>query len=531
MSSTTPYLALTLYDSSTDQAVSFATFRAVWGGPATSSNFYKIDTGLFDLDARIDILESYRGAIPVSSNYISANYYEASGITAITAYTSGMTIILAVDTTSSGTVTLNINALGTKSVTKVDSSGAIINLTGSDLVKGRKYLFVYNGTQWVWVSANSADQIQIVGTAGNFVKIGSTNNLEDSSSNASTFAVAAKGVTNGDSHDHVGGDGAAIVEGALSFTDITTNNSSSTKHGLLPKLSNVSTEYLNGVGAWVAVSGTKFATDGRLTLTTGVPVTTTDVTGATTVYYTPFTGNQIGLYASSVWTSVTFTELSLALGTVTSGLPYDIFIYNNAGTATMEKLAWTSGTARATALTTQDGVLVKSGDATRRYMGTIYTTSTTATEDSLTNRYVWNLYNRLPRTFYFTDTTNSWSYTTTAWRQWNNTSANQVNFVVGWSLEPVNASFVAVSYCTGIVNYTFGGIGLDRSTTASDAKINGLMFGPADTSVAGTAVYQDYPGVGKHYLAAMEYGRTAATFVGDDGNANLKTGMTGNIIG
>ena len=180
MSSTTPYLGLILYDSTTDQAVSFATFRAVWGGPATSSNFYKIDTGLFNLDARVDILESYRGAIPVSSNYISANYYEATGITAITAYTSGMTIILAVDTTSNGTVTLNINALGTKSVTKVDSTGAIINLTGSDLVKGRKYLFVYNGTQWVWVSANSADQIQIVGTAGNLIKIGSTNNLQDS---------------------------------------------------------------------------------------------------------------------------------------------------------------------------------------------------------------------------------------------------------------------------------------------------------------------------------------------------------------
>jgi len=35
---------------------------------------------------------------------------------------------------------------------------------------------------------------------------------------ASAFAVAAKGVTNGDSHDHSGGDGAAIVAGATSFS-------------------------------------------------------------------------------------------------------------------------------------------------------------------------------------------------------------------------------------------------------------------------------------------------------------------------
>lgn len=185
MSSTTPYLGLTLYDSTTDQAVAFATFRAVWGGPATSSNFYKIDTGLFDLDARIDILESYRGAIPVPAVYISANYYEATGITAITAYTSGMAIVLSLDTTSDGTVTLNINALGTKSVMKIDSTGAAINLTGSDLVKNRRALFVYDGTRWLWVSANSADQIQIVGTAGNLIKIGSTNNLEDSSVSSS----------------------------------------------------------------------------------------------------------------------------------------------------------------------------------------------------------------------------------------------------------------------------------------------------------------------------------------------------------
>jgi len=51
----------------------------------------------------------------------------------------------------------------------------------------------------------------------------------------STYASIAKGVTNGDSHDHVGGDGAAITESALSLSDITTNNASTTKHGFCPK--------------------------------------------------------------------------------------------------------------------------------------------------------------------------------------------------------------------------------------------------------------------------------------------------------
>lgn len=269
MSSTTPNLGLVLYDSTTDQSVSFATFRAVWGGPAPTSNFYKIDTAWGGLDSRIDILEAYRGAIPVSALYVSANYYEANSISAITAYTTGMTIIVNLDTTSSGTVTLNINALGTKSLMKVDSTGTAINLTGSDLVKGRQYLFIYDGSRWLWVSANSADQIQIVGTSGNFIKIGSTNNLEDSGYTYSTFAVAAKGVTNGDTHDHVGGDGNPITNlteniqfsGDISPSQITSNQDNYSPTGL----STASTLRINSDAAR-DITGLAGGADGRIIL-------------------------------------------------------------------------------------------------------------------------------------------------------------------------------------------------------------------------------------------------------------------------
>ena len=198
MSSTTPNLALTLYDSTTDQAVPFATFRAVWGGPATTSNFYKIDTGYGTLSTQIANLQLTKGAIRVSASYVSANYYEATGISSITAYTTNMTIALSVDTTSNGTVTLNINSLGTKSVMKVNSSGVATNLTGTDLTKGRLYLFMYDGTRWLWVSANTADQINIVGTVGNVVTVSSDNTLSGSVTPAAlvgdaTHAATSKG--------------------------------------------------------------------------------------------------------------------------------------------------------------------------------------------------------------------------------------------------------------------------------------------------------------------------------------------------
>ena len=177
MTTSTPNLSLVLYDSSGDQSATFATWRAVIDGPASSSNFYKIDTAYGVQAAQITSLQGTRGAIPVASVFQSANFYSVTGITAITAYTTGMTIILSVDVDSSDTVTLNINSLGIKSVMKTDSSGTPINLTGSDLNTGRYYLFIYDGTRWMWVSSNSADQINIVGTSGNLVTVNSDNTL------------------------------------------------------------------------------------------------------------------------------------------------------------------------------------------------------------------------------------------------------------------------------------------------------------------------------------------------------------------
>ncbi len=45
------------------------------------------------------------------------------------------------------------------------------------------------------------------------------------------------------------------TDATLTFTDITTNDSSSAKHGFLKKLSNNAAQFLNGVGEWVVPSG------------------------------------------------------------------------------------------------------------------------------------------------------------------------------------------------------------------------------------------------------------------------------------
>ena len=131
--------------------------------------------------------------------------------------------------------------------------------------------------------------------------------------------------------------------------------------------------------------------NGRLTLTSGTPVTTSDVTAATTLYFTPYKGDQVALYTDSTWTLYTLTERSIAIP-ATTDTNYDVFLYDNSGTLTLELVAWSDGTTRATALATQNGVYVKSGSADRRYLGTIRTTGVSGQcEDSETKRFVWKI--------------------------------------------------------------------------------------------------------------------------------------------
>jgi pectate lyase-like protein len=276
---------------------------------------------------------------------------------------------------------------------------------------------------------------------------------------------------------------------------------------------------------------------GRLTLTSGTPVTTADVTGATSVYFTPYTGNGIGLYdGSSLWTLLTFTEATLALGTLTSGLPYDVFAYNNSGTIALEALAWSSGTTRATALTLQDGILVKTGATTRRYLGTFYTTSTTQTEDSFAKRFLWNYYNRVARPMRVVDATNTWQWTTNSYQQANAAATNQLDFVVGVAEVEVEATVIGFAANATVPQRVEVSIGVDSASTAASGVIGQF----ASLAIAGepqivTASLKAYSAIGRHFWAWLERDSTATgttTWLGDNGdNTLVQAGIHGSLMG
>lgn len=259
---------------------------------------------------------------------------------------------------------------------------------------------------------------------------------------------------------------------------------------------------------------------GRLTLTTGTPVTTSDVTAAGTLYFTPYNGGQIALYTSSVWTIYTFTERSLSLSGLTTTQPYDIFAYDSSGTVTLEAVAWSSATARATALTTQNGVYVKSGATDRRYLGTVRMQATGQCEDSVTRRFVWNNQNRVVRDLWVYDTTNSWSDTTASWHSLNSSTANRVEFVIGLSEEPVY--LVHQMLVTGGIAYL--GICLDN-TNASDGRLK--TYG-STSALTVQSIYNQPIAIGYHYLQLTVYGGTSVTLYGDNNDpTRLQTGGLG----
>lgn len=274
--------------------------------------------------------------------------------------------------------------------------------------------------------------------------------------------------------------------------------------------------------------------NGRLTLTSGVPVTTTDVTAAATLYWALYKGNRITLYDGADWVEFALTQQSIAVPATTNTM-YDVFMDYNSGTPQLALTAWTNDTTRATALTTQDGVYVKTGALTQRYLGSFRTTGSSGqTEDSLAKRYVWNYYNRVLRPMKVTDPANSWPWSTASFHQANANAANQLDFVVGIAEDMIHVHATGqASTSTATSRITFTGIGIN-STSVNSASVMNLATSTNVTSFPSFAIYEGVPVVGRTYMPWLEYGGGAdvQTWLGDDNNpSRTQTGILGSLFG
>ncbi len=256
----------------------------------------------------------------------------------------------------------------------------------------------------------------------------------------------------------------------------------------------------------------------------------------TTLYFTPHRGNVVDLYDGvSAWANFTSAEISIALGTLTSGKNYDVFVFNSSGLV-LELVAWTDDVTRATALVRQDGIFVKTGTTTKRYVGTIRTDSTTTTIDdgggiiSQTGgkRFVANAYNTVKAGVRVIDKTGSWTYSTNTWRQANGNAGNQVEWVSPLGLDTIHATLsVATSQSSSSTEASVS-FGLDQ-TTDGLIELSAVATSVAQAVVSISTSIARPVTAGYHKLCWLEKGDGTATstFVGAD--ADRRSALAGTV--
>jgi hypothetical protein len=262
---------------------------------------------------------------------------------------------------------------------------------------------------------------------------------------------------------------------------------------------------------------------GRLTVTSGQPVGSGELPD---FYYTPYTGNKISIYNGTRWMHYTFTERTFVVNW-SGTTPRDVFIYDNAGTLTLEVVAWSTATARATAITLLDGSYVKDGDNTRLYLGTVILNGIDWIQEDQFYMGVWNNYNRVERRIGVQDVTNSWTTTATTFESLNTNNNNRVIFVRGLNLEPVHLTHTM--FATSAGDYAYPGIALDATNTT-----NALIRAAVTATTGGTSaasIYNALPGIGYHYLQLTQRTLlgTTVTLYGDNGQTFFQTGGEGHL--
>lgn len=211
--------------------------------------------------------------------------------------------------------------------------------------------------------------------------------------------------------------------------------------------------------------------NGRLTLASGTPITESDNTGST-LYFTPYRGNEIGLNVNGAWEVFEFSELTLSLNGLTNQLPYDVFIEATRNGLQLSVAAWGSVSARLTPLAYYEGILVSSANFGLRYLGTLVKNPSGVCEDSQKARLLWNEYNRVPRALLAQmSATGPGTAYTGVWAPYNAADCPTVDVLIpsadaDFTLEGVGLSSI-VSAADASSGYAYAvGIGQDIVMTA-----------------------------------------------------------------
>jgi len=266
-------------------------------------------------------------------------------------------------------------------------------------------------------------------------------------------------------------------------------------------------------------AGAGLPCDGRLTLTSGTPITSSDVTAAVEIFFTPFKGNRIALYIDSEWRVSAFPETSLSLSGLGANTNFDMFMFKDGSTLKLAAKAWTNNTTPAVATAYKDGVLmnnaaftpdkISSGIAgelaqySARYLGSFRTTGTAGQcEHSYTKRFVYNYYNQVFTTVLTSNSTANWSYTGAVdVREYNNgTGQTRGEFILGVIQPGVMLFATPFFIVTSGTPTIYSGLTLDTSTFQTIQATNASIYPVRINNSNLISVAAGY-----HYLTQSEY--------------------------
>lgn len=304
-----------------------------------------------------------------------------------------------------------------------------------------------------------------------------------------------------------------------------------------------------------SVSPTSIPPSGRLTLTSGAPVMGSSVSGATTIYYTPSTGNQIPLYNGTI-VPTTFAELSQTTtdttkspAAVAADKNYDLFVWNDGGTIRLSRGPdWSAGavagsnaygsSARGTGAGSTELIWVNglalnknaitNGPAAQRgtYVGSVRSNASSTIDYILggaasgglgAKLNVWNAYNQEEVNVLIINTVAGYSLSgATAWRVAGASAGMTAYFLQGLAGKTVEVDYSDLVTPAAVAG-AFAQLGVYRNAGSGTPPVRTFYQTPA---VYANLSYQTTPPspwvapLGANYVAAAEApdGTNAASF-------------------
>lgn len=224
---------------------------------------------------------------------------------------------------------------------------------------------------------------------------------------------------------------------------------------------------------------------------------TNELSSLTSIHVLPADGDMIALYYNNAWSVYPFANTALAVSGLSVGV-YDVFSYWTGTQVAFEPTAWGTfafGTDhRITPLTRRNGILVKTGDPSRRYIGS-FEWSGTATFDTNQQRWIDNYYNKLDKIFYGADTVTH-NYPTTTWRR----SPNFGDVYLLCGVPSILNIELGASITNGYVNICWNG-----SASAWGTNLYTLY-----SATQHDHLHRSF--VGLNYFYTTEYGTSSSTF-------------------